>query len=47
MLKTRNILLKNMDFLEKAAEALMEKGTLLYSDIQALKDSSTITEAAG
>ena len=47
MLKTRNILLKNMDFLEKAAEALMEKGTLLYSDIQALKDSTTITEAAG
>ena len=47
MLKTRNILLKNMDFLEKAAEALMEKGTLLYSDIQALKASTTITEAAG
>ena len=38
---------KNMDFLEKAAEALMEKGTLLYSDIQALKASTTITEAAG
>ena len=46
MLKTRDILLRNMDFLVEAAESLMEKGTLLYSDIRAIRDSVTITEAA-
>lgn len=39
MLKTRHILLNYKDFLEKATEALIEKETLLYSDIQKLKDS--------
>ena len=46
MLKTRNILLKNKDFLEKATEALIEKETLLYSDIKALRDDVTIIEVA-
>ena len=39
MIKTKDILLKNRDFLEKAAEALMEKKTLLYSDIKRLRES--------
>ena len=43
MIKTRDILLKNRDFLEKAAEALMEKKTLLYSDIKRLRESINIT----
>ena len=43
MLKARDILLKNRDFLEKAAEALAEKETLLYSDIQRIKSSVTVT----
>ena len=46
MLKTRYILLKNRSFLEKTAEALMGKGTLLYSDIRAIRDSVTITDMA-
>ena len=46
MLKARDILLKNRDFLEKATEALIEKGTLLYSDIRAIRESTTITGAA-
>ena len=44
MLKTRDILLKNRDFLEKATEALLEKETLLYSDIQAIRNSTVITK---
>ncbi|MBR3362183.1 MAG: AAA family ATPase [Lachnospiraceae bacterium] len=36
-MKTKDILLKNRAFLEKAAEALMEKETLLYSDICEIK----------
>lgn len=46
MLKARDILLKNRDFLEKATEALVEKETLLYSDIKAIRDNTTITEVA-
>ena len=46
LLKTRDILLRNMDFLVEATEALMEKGTLLYSDIRAIRDSVAITEVA-
>jgi cell division protease FtsH len=37
MMKTRSILIHNVKFLEKAAKALEEKETLLYSDIQKLK----------
>ena len=44
MLKTRGILLKNRDFLEKAAEALIEKETLLYSDICRIKENTTVAE---
>ncbi len=46
MLKTRDILLKNKDFLERTTEALIEKETLLYSDIQKIKTGTTITEVA-
>lgn len=44
ILQTRNILLQNREFLEKVAEALVEKETLLYSDIQAIRESVTITK---
>ena len=45
MIKTRDILLKNRTFLEKAAEALMEKETLLYSDICEIKKGIDIKDA--
>ena len=44
MFKARDILLKNREFLEKATEALVAKETLLSSDIQAIRNSTTITE---
>lgn len=43
---TKDILLKNREFLERVAAALIEKETLLYSDIRALTESTTITEVA-
>ena len=46
MLKARDILLKNKDFLEKTAAALAEKETLLYSDIRKIKESTVVTEVA-
>ncbi len=46
MLQTKNILLKNRDFLEKATAALIEKETLLYSDIRKIRESTVITEIA-
>ena len=46
MIKTKDILLKNRDFLEKATNALIEKEARRYSDIKALRDSTTITEVA-
>lgn len=33
------------EFLEKVADALMEKDTLLFSDIQKIRQSVTVTEA--
>lgn len=45
MLKTKDILIKNRVFLEKLTEELMEKKTLLYSDIQRVKRECEITEA--
>lgn len=42
--QTRNILLKNKEFLEKVADALVEKETLLFSDIKAIRESVTITK---
>ena len=44
MFKVREILIKNRDFLEKAAQMLSEKETLLYSDIKMLRESIKITE---
>lgn len=46
MFKTRDVLLKNKDFLEEAYKAMLEKETLLYSDIQAIRESVTITNIA-
>ena len=37
-LRTREILIKNKTFLEKSAELLIEKDTLLYSDIKELRE---------
>ena len=44
MMQAKNILLKNRDFLEKTAAALVEKGRLLYSDISEIKRSVVVTE---
>ena len=44
MFKAREILIKNRDFLEKAAQMLSEKETLLYSDIRKLRESIKSTE---
>ena len=41
---TRDVLLKNRDFLERVTAALVEKETLLASDIQSIRDGITITE---
>lgn len=46
MFKTRDILLKNKEFLEKTIEALLEKETLLHSDIKAIRESVKITSVA-
>ena len=46
MLKARDILLKNRDFLEKVTAALIEKETLLHSDVKKIRESTVITEAA-
>lgn len=44
MFKTREILIKNRNFLEKAAELLSERETLLYSDIKRLRENAEINE---
>ena len=41
--ETRNVLIQNRAFLEKIADALVEKETLLYSDIKAIRESVEIT----
>lgn len=46
MIKTKDILLKNRSFLESVTAALVEKETLLYSDIRELKRNATIVEVA-
>ena len=38
MIKTRDILLKNREFLEKTTEMLIKKQTILHSDIKALRE---------
>ena len=42
LMKAKDLLLKNKDFLEQAAEALAEKKTLLHSDIRKLRESAQI-----
>lgn len=42
--QVRNILLQNKEFLEKVADALVEKETLLFSDIKEIRESVTITK---
>ena len=44
LFQSRNILLKNKDFLEKVTEKLLEKETLLYSDIQAIREQVKVVE---
>lgn len=46
MIRTREILIKNRSFLEKTAEALLEKETLLFSDIQKIRNEVEIVEVA-
>ena len=46
MFITKDILLKNKEFLEKVTDALVEKVTLLNSDISAIRESTTITQVA-
>lgn len=46
LFKAKDILLKNRAFLEKVAAALVEKETLLYSDVKALRESVPIIEVA-
>ena len=46
MLKTRDILLKNREFLETTSAKLIEKETLLHSDIKAIRDSINLVEVA-
>ena len=45
-LKSKDIMIKNRSFLEKIADELVQKGTLLYSDIHRIKESVTITPVA-
>ena len=45
-LKAKDILLKNRDFLEKTADALYKKQVLLWSDIQAIRESVTVLPVA-
>jgi len=42
MLKTRELLLKNKDFLERVAEELATKKNILFSDIQRIREEGTI-----
>lgn len=46
MIKAKDILLKNRAFLEAATDALLEKGTLLYSDIRELRNKTDIVNVA-
>ena len=46
MLKAKDILLKNRQFLERTVEMLLEKETLMYSDIRALRESVLIQKVS-
>lgn len=43
LMQTRDILLKNREFLEKVKTALMEKETLVFSDIKTIRESIGVT----
>ncbi len=43
-MKAKDILIKNKEFLDKLTELLIEKKTLLYSDVQRVRESVTIRE---
>ena len=43
MLKTKDILIKNREFLQAVKKSLAEKETLLYSEIRAIRESFEIT----
>jgi len=43
-MKAKDILLKNKQFLEEITAALLKKETLLYSDIQKIRENVTIVE---
>lgn len=45
MFRTKDILISNREFLERTAAALMDKGTLLFSDIRAIREGVTIIPA--
>lgn len=47
MFQARDILLKNGVFLEKVTEALIEKETLLFSDIRKIRESVVIQQSTG
>lgn len=47
MFKVRDLLIKNRDFLEKAANRLFEKETLLFSDIREIRESVEIVKPGG
>lgn len=46
MFKTREILVRNKDFLEKVRDELVDKETLLHSDIQRIRSMCSIKEVA-
>ena len=43
LIETRKLLARNRDFLCKTAQALQAKNYILHSEIQAIRDSCTIT----
>lgn len=47
LLKAKDILLRNRAFLNKATDMLLIKGTLLYSDIKAIRESIPVVDVYG
>jgi len=45
LFKAKEIIAQNREFLEKTAKELLEKETLLYSDMKRIRESCTITPA--
>ena len=44
IMKARDILLRNREFLEKVTDALLEKDTLLHSDVKRLREGCPVME---